>query len=383
MNTRSNRWLRKFLYGIALAGMILSPGVGKGRSMRAHAQPAAADPIQFFLPLVVRPPASQTLTVKKNGTGSGTVTSSPVGIDCGLTCLAAFDYGTSITLSAVAGADSTFSGWSGSSCSGTDPCVVTMETARSVTASFSLTLYRLRIGISGTGSGTVTSDPAGIDCGSTCSASFAYNTVVTLTALPSSPSTFAGWNGGGCSGTGSCQITMNADQQVVATFVLPTLPCSGIRNCDFESGRNGDWTEHSAFADLYIIYQCSDPLNCTVNDIPPHSGSYLAWLGGADEEIAYIEQKQILLAPSAPYLVYWQWIESEDFCGYNYDYAEVLINGAQVDKYDLCTDTSTVTWVPHHIDLINYAGQSVTLQIRVTTDDSNISNLYIDDISLQ
>jgi hypothetical protein len=260
--------------------------------------------------------------------------------------------------------------------------VVTMDAARLVTASFSMTPYRLRIGVGGTGSGTVTSDPAGIECGLTCSASFAYDTVVTLTAKPSSPSTFAGWNGGGCSGTGTCQITMNADQQVIATFVLPTLPCSGIKNCDFELGSNGDWTEYSAqIPPLDIIYLCSVPADC--NDISPHSGNYLAWLGGAHNEIAYIEQKQITLAASAPYLVFWQWIESEDFCGYNYDYAEVLINGIQVDKYDLCNGTSTVAWAPHHIDLLSYAGQSVKLQIRVTTDDTNISNLYIDDISLQ
>jgi len=42
----------------------------------------------------------------------------------------------------------------------------------------------LTVSKSGTGSGMVTSSPAGIDCGSTCSYAFAYNTVVTLTPLP-------------------------------------------------------------------------------------------------------------------------------------------------------------------------------------------------------
>ena len=71
----------------------------------------------------------------------------------------------------------------------------------------------------GNGSGTVTSDPAGIDCGATCTYSFEYNKVVTLTAAPSSGSTFTGWSGSGCSGTGTCTVTMNADKSVTANFI--------------------------------------------------------------------------------------------------------------------------------------------------------------------
>ena len=55
----------------------------------------------------------------------------------------------------------------------------------------------------GSGSGTVTSSPRGIDCHSACSASFGEGTVVTLTATPAAGSTFTGWSGAGCSGTGA------------------------------------------------------------------------------------------------------------------------------------------------------------------------------------
>jgi hypothetical protein len=377
VNTRSKRLLRKFLCGIALVGLILSPGLGMAGPGSAHAGLVAVSPNAIYLPLVVRPPADQALTVKKSGSGSGRVTSSPSGIDCGSACSAAFNFGTQVTLTAAAGSGSTFSGWSGD-CSGIGSCLVTMDAARSVTANFAVNTYLLRIGLSGTGSGTVTSEPAGIDCGSTCSAFFAYNTAVTLTAKPNVPSTFAGWNGGGCSGTDTCSITMNADQQVVATFVLPDLPCSGIANCNFESGPGVGWTEYSKLG-YKIILDCRVD-NC--NDKTPHGGNYLAWLGGDDLEIAYLEQKQILIPSIAPYLMYWQWIESEDFCGYNYDYAEVLINATQVDKYDLCTGTGTAEWGLHTIDLTGFAGQSVTLRIQVKTDDSNMSNLYIDDVSI-
>jgi hypothetical protein len=69
----------------------------------------------------------------------------------------------------------------------------------------------------GTRTGTVTSSPAGINCGTTCSANFASGSVVTLTAKASTGSTFAGWSGA-CSGTGTCKVTMTAAKSVAATF---------------------------------------------------------------------------------------------------------------------------------------------------------------------
>jgi len=71
--------------------------------------------------------------------------------------------------------------------------------------------------VTNAGSGAVTSSPAGINCGATCSGSFSKDTKVTLTANPVSGSTFAGW-GGDCSGAGSCVVTMNAAKNVTATF---------------------------------------------------------------------------------------------------------------------------------------------------------------------
>src|SRR5439155_65795 len=64
----------------------------------------------------------------------------------------------------------------------------------------STTTLALTVSKTGTGSGTVTSSPAGISCGTTCSASFTSGTMVTLTAAPAAGSTFTGWSGGGCAG---------------------------------------------------------------------------------------------------------------------------------------------------------------------------------------
>jgi hypothetical protein len=75
---------------------------------------------------------------------------------------------------------------------------------------------------SGTGSGTVTSSPSGISCGSTCSASFTQNQSVTLTAAASSGSVFAGWSSS-CSGTAAtATVVMSASASCGATFTLST-----------------------------------------------------------------------------------------------------------------------------------------------------------------
>jgi endoglucanase len=77
--------------------------------------------------------------------------------------------------------------------------------------------FALTVGKAGTGSGTVTSSPPGISCGSDCGESYASGTAVTLTAAAAAGSTFGGW-GGACSGTGSCSVTMTAARSVTATF---------------------------------------------------------------------------------------------------------------------------------------------------------------------
>ena len=74
--------------------------------------------------------------------------------------------------------------------------------------------------------GTVTSIPTGTTCTASCpetSAAFPTNTVVTLSFSPSSGTRFVGWSGGGCSGTGTCTVTLSAATSVTATFDQPTL----------------------------------------------------------------------------------------------------------------------------------------------------------------
>jgi hypothetical protein len=153
--------------------------------------------------------------------GSGTVTSLPAGIDCGGNgCQHTYAEGEEITLTAAPAAGSTFAGWGGA-CSGTETCTVTMSESKEVNAVFASESRQLVITKAGTGAGTVTSSPSGINCGATCSAPFEIHQVVTLTAIPAAGSVFSGWSGGGCPAPGSCQAEVTATgATVTATFTL-------------------------------------------------------------------------------------------------------------------------------------------------------------------
>jgi CARDB/Divergent InlB B-repeat domain len=164
------------------------------------------------------PSATPTLTISRAGSGSGTVTGS--GINCGSDCSQTYTAGTRVTLTASPASGSTFAGWSGGGCSGTGSCSVTLSASVGVTATFNSSTGRtLTVNRAGNGSGTVTSSPAGISCGSDCTQSFASGTRVTLTASAASGSRFAGWSGTACSGTATaCTVVMNAAATVTATF---------------------------------------------------------------------------------------------------------------------------------------------------------------------
>jgi hypothetical protein len=99
---------------------------------------------------------------------------------------------------------------------------VTINAATTVTANFTVPTFVLTVTKAGAGSGTVTSAPAGINCGPSCSASFNINTMVTLTATPVAGSTFTNWTGA-CTGAGGCTVTMSAARAVTANFGVSTV----------------------------------------------------------------------------------------------------------------------------------------------------------------
>jgi hypothetical protein len=161
--------------------------------------------------------AQHELEVIVDGSGTGSVTSFPEGIDCGFQCAAPFDEGTEVTLTAVPDEGSAFAGWSGEICSGTSDCVVTMYEAGSVTATF-VARHDLEVFKSGTGNGTVTSFPRGIRCGGDCSETFDEGTEVVLSATPNRWSRFVRWRGA-CAGAGrTCVLSIDDATSATVTF---------------------------------------------------------------------------------------------------------------------------------------------------------------------
>ena len=153
--------------------------------------------------------------ISSAGTGNGTVTSNPAGINCGSDCSESYTSGTAVALSAISAPGSIFSGWSGNGCSAGP---VTMSINRNCTATFSavaVQTFGLSVNKTGTGNGTVTSNPAGINCGSDCSESYSSGTVVALSAVAALGSTFSGWSGSGCN-TGT--VNMNGSRSCTAVF---------------------------------------------------------------------------------------------------------------------------------------------------------------------
>ena len=175
-----------------------------------------------FEPEPPPPPPFLPLTVSKTGSGTGTVTSTPEGIDCGAVCSHEFEKATTVELHQQASPGSEFIEWGGA-CTGSGNCKVKINLAKEVTARFepqTTPSHTLTIQISGTGSGTVICD------GGACAASYPEGTKVTLAAIPASGSVFSGWSGA-CTGTGSCEVTIDSDTTVGASFASnPEPPAS-------------------------------------------------------------------------------------------------------------------------------------------------------------
>jgi hypothetical protein len=99
--------------------------------------------------------------------------------------------------------------------------------------------HTLTVVLAGTGAGSVT-EGTNINCPGTCTHSYLNGTVVTLAETPAVGSTFGGWSGGGCTGTGACTVTMSSDQTVTATFTA--IPPTGdraaaLKKCKHKHGK--------------------------------------------------------------------------------------------------------------------------------------------------
>jgi Divergent InlB B-repeat domain len=205
---------------------------------------------------IFKPSDEYPLTISKGGSGSGTVSSEPSGIDCGSECSSSFFWTsyfsppwTTLTLTAEPAPGSEFEKWElleGSSFNtcknSSNPCKIAMAEPMAIEAIFvceteggceeeeeeggptnkrTLTVTKSPDPSSGAGAGSVKSKPKGINCATYCEgtqASLYKNTEVLISAKPAKGSTFTEWVG--CEGEveGKCLVTMSEDQEVEAVF---------------------------------------------------------------------------------------------------------------------------------------------------------------------
>jgi len=152
---------------------------------------------------------------------------------------------------------------------------------------------------------------------------------------------------------------------------LPPPPSQPIKNGDFELGK-AHWTEYSS-GGWDLIMKANE------NTVTPTSGQYFVWLGGADNETARLSQS-ITVPAGLTKLMFNFWAASKDSCGY--DKLRIRASGTVVGGLDLCQDNNTNGWVTGYLSLADYANQTITLQFEVTTDGSNNSNFFMDDVRM-
>jgi hypothetical protein len=183
-----------------------------------------------------------TLNVNKTGTGTIAAASMPGGISCGTDCQETYNSGTVVRLSAIADAGSSFAGWSGDpSCSGSGPCIVTMNTSKTITGVFTTIVYHAVTPSVGSGNGTISpSTQQSVVAGNT--ASFTLNP---------GPHYHSASVGGDCGGTlignqyttasiiGDCTVVANfaIDQFTVTPSAGPngSITPSGPQTVDYNS----------------------------------------------------------------------------------------------------------------------------------------------------
>lgn len=172
--------------------------------------------------------------------------------------------------------------------------------------------------------------------------------------------------------------TVKADSpaKVFMPIAINNYPFT-LMNGDFELGRV-HWIETSLKNNVNIIDTSADKYKTF--HLPTRSGKWITWLGGAVNENSSISQK-VTINPGYPYLAYWHWIVSLDYCTNDKDVARIMINSNIIASYDLCRSTQTNGWRQKFFDLSGFAGQDVTISISVVTDGAENSNLFIDDVT--
>ncbi len=187
-----------------------------------------------------------------------------------------------------------FDDLAGSTCRAGEPQEGVLEVSYGDGGAVTLTcvaaaLQELTVTLAGAGSGTVSSTPAGITCGTDCTESYVRGTSVQLRAIPDSQNLFGGWSGA-CTGTGLCTVAMNDVRNVTATFHQVAFLTVEVRNTtpsavgsygtsvvtgpnNFQCSKQGDGTQACS-----IAVPANMPVTFTA--APAVGNSFTRWSGG-------------------------------------------------------------------------------------------------------
>ena len=152
-----------------------------------------------------------------------------------------------------------------------------------------------------------------------------------------------------------------------------SVPPNPVQNGGFESG-DVVWVEAST-NNFDLIMNTSQSL-----PVSPHNGSWVVWLGGDYGETSSISQS-VAIPVGRSVLHYWFYSESDDIC--TFDYFKVFVGGAVELSETLCYSNATNGWIHRPVDLSAYAGTTQTIRFMVSTDATNNSNVFLDDISFE
>lgn len=223
-------------------------------------------------------PAPHTKRLHVHKVGDGRVIGSSR-IDCGTACTTHVKTGSSIRLVAKPGPSSFFDGWS-RSCASSNPCVLKVNDDVNVTARFKATSTSetRALTVKPTGSGTVSSSPAGISCGTQCANSFPKDTQVVLEAVAADGSRFTGW-GAPCTGTGPCTITLHDNRTITANFETTSTPDPTLT---VNPRGEGSGTVQSRSRGIFCGTQCSATFKkgtVALVETPDNGSVFAGWTG--------------------------------------------------------------------------------------------------------
>ncbi len=249
-----------------------------------------------------------TLTVTKNGTGTGTVTSNDGYINCGVTCSHNYTnvLPTNVTLTPTPDVSSTFASWTGCDSVNGNQCTVSMSLLggnKTVTATFNIKTFTVTANANGNGTGSVASNTGGINynypaasTGTTSAINYGTNVVLTASSGTGSTTSWADCAGAGGtpSGNGTSTATctfssLTENKTVTATFTLNTytVTANGVGNGSgtITGNLSGDsinatWNGSTLTGDnTATVNYGSGPYTVTGS---ANTGSTVAWTSGCN-----------------------------------------------------------------------------------------------------